>query len=168
MAFKIATSKDEGLAQLTELVELFKNDYKTFKDSKYNETQLRNDFVDSLLMSFGWDVDNDAGKNQFLRDVIQEESINVDDEKAKKNPDYTLRVQGLRKLFVEAKKPHVDITKSAKAAFQIRRYGWNANLGISILTNFEHLIIYDCRHKPSTKEDERVARIQVFESLNVL
>lgn len=163
MAFKIATSKDEGLAQLTELVELFKNDYKTFKDSKYNETQLRNDFVDSLLMSFGWDVDNDAGKNQFLRDVIQEESINVDDEKAKKNPDYTLRVQGLRKLFVEAKKPHVDITKSAKAAFQIRRYGWNANLGISILTNFEHLIIYDCRHKPSTKEDERVARIQVFE-----
>lgn len=163
MAFKVATSKEEGLAQITELVESFKNDYKTFKDSKYNETQLRNDFVDALLMSFGWDVDNDAGKNQFLRDVIQEESIDVEDEKAKKNPDYTLRVQGLRKLFVEAKKPHVDITKSAKAAFQTRRYGWNANLGISILTNFEHLIIYDCRHKPSTKEDERVARIQVFE-----
>jgi type I restriction-modification system DNA methylase subunit len=163
MAFKIATSKEEGLAQITELVESFKNDYKTFKDSKYNETQLRNDFVDALLMSFAWDVDNDAGKNQFLRDVIQEESIDVEDEKAKKNPDYTLRVQGLRKLFVEAKKPHVDITKSAKAAFQTRRYGWNANLGISVLTNFEHLIIYDCRHKPSTKEDERVARIQVFE-----
>ncbi len=163
MAFKVVTSKEEGLAQITELVESFKNDYKTFKDSKYNETQLRNDFVDPLLMSFGWDVDNDAGKNQFLRDVIQEESIDVEDEKAKKNPDYTLRVQGLRKLFVEAKKPHVDITKSAKAAFQTRRYGWNANLGISILTNFEHLILYDCRHKPSTKEDERIARIQVFE-----
>ncbi len=72
---------------------------KTFKDSKYNETQLRNDFVDALLMSFGWDVDNDAGKNQFLRDVIQEESIDVEDEKAKKNPDYTLRVQGLEKVI---------------------------------------------------------------------
>lgn len=163
MAFKVATSKEEGLAQITDLVESFKNDYKTFKDSKYNETQLRNDFVDALLMSFGWDVDNNARKNQFLRDVIQEESIDVEDEKAKKNPDYTLRVQGLRKLFVEAKKPYVDITKSTKGAFQTRRYGWNANLGISILTNFEHLIIYDCRHKPTTKEDERVARIQVFE-----
>ena len=163
MAFKVATSKEEGLVQLRELVESFQNGYKTFKDSKYNETQLRNDFVDALLKSFGWDVDNDSGKNQFLRDVIQEESIDVEDEKAKKNPDYTLRVQGLRKLFIEAKKPHTDITKSAKAAFQTRRYGWNANLGISVLTNFEHLIVYDCRYKPSTKEDERIARIKVFE-----
>ena len=141
MAFKVATSKEEGVTQIRELVESFKNDYKTFKNSKYNETQLRNDFIDALLMSFGWDVDNDAGKNQFLRDVIQEESIDVIDEKAKKNPDYTLRVQGIRKLFVEAKKPQVDITKSAEAAFQTRRYGWNASLGISILTNFEYLII---------------------------
>lgn len=163
MAYKVVTTKEEGLAQIMNLVESFKKDYKTFKDPKYNETQLRNDFVDALLMSFGWDVDNDAGRNQFLRNVIQEESIDVEDEKAKKNPDYTLRVQGLRKLFVEAKKPYVNITKSAKAAFQTRRYGWNANLGISILTNFEHLIIYDCRHKPSNNEDERVARIQVFE-----
>lgn len=163
MAFKVAISREEGLAQLAELVDSFKNGYTTFKDSNYNETQLRNDFVDSLLMSFGWDVDNEARKNQFLRDVIQEESIEVDDEKAKKNPDYTLRVQGLRKLFVEAKKPSVDITKSSKAAFQTRRYGWNANLGISVLINFEHIIIYDCRYKPDAKEDERVARFRVFE-----
>lgn len=163
MVFKVSKSREDGLAQLTALVEAFQNGYITFKDQKYNETQLRNDFVDALLMCFGWDVDNTAGKNQFLRDVLQEESISVEDEKAKKNPDYTLRVQGIRKLFVEAKKPHVDITKSSKAAFQIRRYGWNANLGISVLTNFEHLIIYDCREKPSPNDRERVARIKVFE-----
>tara|TARA_R110000782_G_scaffold80846_1_gene159782 strand:+ start:10836 stop:13904 length:3069 start_codon:yes stop_codon:yes gene_type:complete len=168
MAFIVAKTKEEGFAQLKELVSTFEKGIKTFRDSKYNETQLRNDFVDSLLMSFGWDVDNEAGKNQFLRDVIQEESIEVEDEKSKKNPDYTLRVQGLRKLFVEAKKPHVDIAKSAKAAFQTRRYGWNANLGISILTNFDKLIIYDCRHKPNANEDERIARIKVFEFSNYL
>ena len=149
MAFKVVKTKEEGLAQLTELVSSFESGIKTFRESKYNETQVRNDFVDSLLMSFGWDVDNDAKKNQFLRDVIQEEYIEVEDEKSKKNPDYTLRVQGLRKLFVEAKKPYVDISKSSKSAFQTRRYGWNANLGISILTNFENLIIYDCRYKES-------------------
>lgn len=163
MALKVVKTKEEGLNQLTELVSSFESGIKTFKESKYNETQVRNDFVDSLLMSFGWDVDNDAKKNQFLRDVIQEEYIEVEDEKSKKNPDYTLRVQGLRKLFVEAKKPYVDITKSSKSAFQTRRYGWNANLGISILTNFENLIIYDCRHKPDIKDDERIARIRVFE-----
>ncbi|MBU8901663.1 MAG: Eco57I restriction-modification methylase domain-containing protein [Victivallales bacterium] len=168
MAFKVAKTKEEGLTQLIELVSSFKGAIKTFKESKYNETQVRNDFIDSLLMSLGWDVDNDARKNQFLRDVIQEEYIEVENEKAKKNPDYTLRVQGLRKLFVEAKKPNVDITKSSKSAFQTRRYGWNANLGISILTNFENLIIYDCRHKPDIKEDERVARLHVFEFSNYI
>lgn len=168
MAFIVAKTKEEGLAQLKELVSAFEKGIKTFRDSKYNETQLRNDFVDSLLMSFGWDVDNEAGKNQFLRDVIQEESIEVEDEKSKKNPDYTLRVQGLRKIFVEAKKPHVDIVNSAKAAFQTRRYGWNANLGISVLMNFDKLIIYDCRHKPTANEDERIARIKVFDFSNYL
>lgn len=162
MAFILAKTKEKGLSQLIELVNTFENSFKIFKNSKYNETQLRNDFINSFLMTFGWDVDNEAGKNQFLRDVIQEESIEVENEISKKNPDYTLRVQGLRKLFVEAKKPYVDIAKSPKAAFQVRRYGWNANFGISILTNFEKLIIYDCRYKPDIKEDERVARIYLF------
>lgn len=163
MAYKVAKTKEEGLAQLVELVSAFERGEKAFTTSKYNETQLRNDFLDPFLMSFGWDVDNESSKTQFLRDVIQEESIDVEDETSKKNPDYTLRIQGLRKLFVEAKKPSIDIIKSSKAAFQIRRYGWNANLGISILTNFDKFIIYDCRHKPNAKEDERVARIYVFD-----
>jgi type I restriction-modification system DNA methylase subunit len=163
VANKVSKNKEEGLEQLKSLVKAFDEGRKSFTSATYNETQLRNDFLDALLMSFGWDVDNEAGKTQFLRDVIQEESIDVEDETAKKNPDYTLRIQGFRKLFIEAKKPSVDITKSSKAAFQTRRYGWNANLGISILTNFDKLIIYDCRHRPDVKEDERVARIRVFD-----
>jgi len=168
MVFKVVRTKKEGLAQITELVGAFGKGIKMFTDSIYNETQLRNDFLGPLLMSFGWDVDNETSKTQFLRDVIQEDSIGVEDEASKKNPDYTLRSQGLRKIFVEAKKPSVDIAKSSKAAFQTRRYGWNANLGISILTNFDKLIIYDCRHKPDVKEDERVARICVFEFSNYI
>ena len=58
-------------------------------------------------MSFGWDVDNEAGKTQFLRDVIQEESIDVEDEISKKNPDYALRIQGFRKLFIEVRQPSI-------------------------------------------------------------
>lgn len=163
MANKVCKNKEEGLEQLKIVVKAFDEGRKSFISATYNETQLRNDFLGALLMSFGWDVDNEAGKTQFLRDVIQEESIDVEDVSSKKNPDYTLRTQGFRKLFIEAKKPSVDITKSSKAAFQTRRYGWNANLGISVLTNFDKLIIYDCRHKPDVKEDERVARIRVFD-----
>lgn len=144
------------------LVEKYRSDRTSCLKATYNETQLRNDYIDPLLKSFGWDVDNDKGKTQFLRDVIQEEYIEVEEEASKKNPDYTLRINGTRKLFVEVKKPSVNILKSSSAAFQTRRYGWNANLGISILTNFEHLVIYDCRFKPNVSENEQVARIRIF------
>lgn len=147
---------------IQELVDKYEADRTNYLLSSYKETPLRNDFIDPLLKCMGWDVDNDQGKTQFLRDVVQEEAIEVEGESSKKSPDYTLRLNGIRKLFVEAKKPHVDINSSSRAAFQIRRYGWNANLGISILTNFEHLIIYDCRYKPDSKEDERVARVKVY------
>jgi len=147
---------------IKELIDKYESDRDNCLKSGYNETQVRNDFIDPLLKCFGWDVDNTKGKTHFLRDVIQEEYIEVEDSKTKKNPDYTLRVNGTRKLFVEVKKPSVNINNSSKAAFQTRRYGWNANLGISILTNFENLIIYDCRLKPNFTDNEHVARVKVF------
>lgn len=147
---------------ISELIEKYNLERINYLKAVYNETQLRNDFIDPLLKCMGWDVDNEKGKTHFLRDVIQEEYIEIEDEQTKKSPDYTLRINGTRKLFVEVKKPSVDILKSAKAAFQTRRYGWNANLGISVLTNFEHIVIYDCRFKPDISENELVARIKVF------
>lgn len=168
MSYVVAKTKEEGLSQLTELVRSFNNNRKTFTSTNYNETQLRNDFLNPFLKSFGWDVDNINSKDQFIREVIQEEPIRVEDETSKKNPDYTLRILGHRKLFIEAKKPSIDIVNSTKSAFQIRRYGWNANLGISALTNFDKLIIYDCRHKPNITENGNVARIEIFDFLEYI
>lgn len=148
--------------EINQLVEKYKSDRETYLKPTYNETQVRNDFIDPLLKCLGWDVDNEKGKTQFLRDVIQEEYIEVEDESSKKNPDYTLRINGTRKLFVEVKKPSVNILKSSKAAFQTRRYGWSANLGISVLTNFENIVIYDCRFKPEQSDNEHVARYKIF------
>jgi len=147
MAYKVAANKNETREQLGGLIDSFKKQYAFFKTAKYSEAQLRIDFLNPLLKSFGWDVDNESAKSQFLRDVVQEESIEVEeaDVITKKNPDYTLRLLGNRKLFVEAKKVTIDIETSKAAAFQTRRYGWNANIGISILTNFEKLVVYDCR-----------------------
>lgn len=164
MAYKIAKTKEESLEQLKVLIAAFEKEYAVLKTPGYKETPLRIDFINPLLKTFGWDVDNESARSQFLRDVVQEETIDVeeDDAIAKKNPDYTLRIQGSRKLFVEAKKVSIDIEKSAKAAFQTRRYGWNANLGISILTNFEKLVVYDCRYKPVAADDPNVARYSTF------
>lgn len=164
MAYKIILEKEESKQQLEVLVKAFEKEYVIFKTSKYSEAQLRIDFINPLLKTFGWDVDNENSRSQFLRDVLQEESIEVEENEStkKKNPDYTLRIEGNRKLFIEAKKVSIDLEKSRQSAFQVRRYGWNGNLGISILTNFDKLIIYDCRYVPNANDDPSIAKYQVF------
>jgi type I restriction-modification system DNA methylase subunit len=164
MAYKVTKTKQESFEQLKTLIDAFEKEYAIYKTPRYSEAQLRVDFLNPLLKTFGWDVDNEETKSQFLRDVIQEESIDVEEEDSitKKNPDYTLRIQGIRKLFIEAKKVSIDINNNNRPAFQIRRYGWNANLDISVLTNFEELLIYDCRHKPNAEDHANVARYQSF------
>jgi len=164
MAYKIAKTKEESLEQLKVLIRAFEKEYDILKKSEYKETSLRIDFINPLLKTFGWDVDNESARSQFLRDVVQEETIDVEEENSitKKNPDYTLRIEGSRKLFIEAKKVSIDIEKSAKSAFQTRRYGWNANLGISVLVNFEKLVVYDCRYKPIATDDPNIARYSTF------
>ncbi|GAB62731.1 MAG: endonuclease [Candidatus Jettenia sp.] len=170
MSYTVTKNKAKALEQLTSLITSFEKQYSHLKKNKYSEAQLRIDFLNAFLKTFGWDVNNEEAKNQFIRDVIQEESINIeeDDTITKKNPDYTLRILGNRKLFVEAKKVSIDIEYSKAAAFQTRRYGWNANLGISILTNFEKLIVYDCRYKPNIDDGPQSARYRIFHFKNYL
>lgn len=133
----------------------------------YNETKLRNDFLNDFLRALGWDVFNKDEAPQHLRDVVHEDTVEIetDDEEQgpSKKPDYALRVGGVRKLFVEAKKPSVRIEKDKRAAFQTRRYGWNARMSISVLTNFDKLIIYDCRPLPLADDDVRVARLTTYD-----
>lgn len=162
-------NKEETLEKVKRLTEAFTAQHHFYKIPAYSEAQLRIDFLNPLLKAFGWDVDNVSGKSAFLRDVIQEESIAVEEERedegpvlTKKNPDYTLRIGGERKLFVEAKKVSVDVERNPKPAFQTRRYGWNAGLLVSILTNFDKIILYDCRIKPNADDATFVARLSVF------
>ena len=150
MAYKICQNIDECADQLKVLIDAFGNGYTEYKKGAYSEAQVRIDFLNPLLKCFGWDVDNEARKTQLFREVIQEESIDVEEEDkiTKKNPDYTLKQYGQRSLFVEAKKVSIDITTEKAPAFQTRRYGWSANLPFSVLTNFENIIFYDCTVKP--------------------
>ena len=66
--------------------------------------------------------------------------------------------QGVRKFFLETKKPFVKIKESWEPAYQIRRYGWSAKLAVSLLTDFEEMAIYDCRIAPKQLEKASTAR----------
>ena len=58
---------------------------------------------------------------------------------ATKAPDYSFRIGGTRKFFLEPKRPSVSIKDETGPAYQLRRYACSAKLPLSILTNFETL-----------------------------
>jgi type I restriction-modification system DNA methylase subunit len=129
-------------------------------DSNFNEIDTRSNFIDELFKLLGWDVLNEKGQSQRFREVIRETRISVDE--LTKRPDYEFRLGSIAKFFVEAKKPNVNLLTDPKPAFQVRRYGWSGNLPISIITNFEHLIIYDTTNPPNEDDHPSFSRIKVF------
>jgi len=115
--------------------------------SNYQEAETRSEFIDPLLRCLGWDVENEAGVIFYEREVLREESQQTSG--TTKKPDYTIKIAGKTRMFVEAKKPSIDITTSQTAIFQARSYGYTAGHPIVILTNFRHLSIYECTTLPN-------------------
>lgn len=134
---------------------------KEYTRSTYNETEVRVEFVNPFFKALGWDVDNEAGLPQHLREVTHEATVLVEEDgrQRSKKPDYSFRVGTEILFFLETKKPSVDITVDSAPAFQLRRYGWSGNLKISVLTNFADLYIYDCSVRPVESDDVGVALI---------
>ncbi len=143
--------------KLSRLVSQFKEHYEEYKSSSYDESNTRTDFIDKFFECLDWDVRNDAGYAENYREVVREDSVIIQGKP--KAPDYSFRIGGLRKFFVEAKKPSNDIKMNIGAAYQLRRYAYTAKLPLSILTDFEEFAVYDTRIKPKATDKASVARV---------
>lgn len=144
-------------ASVLELIERFKENRASYKSGSYNETQVRREFIDPLFEALGWDVNNKNGYAEAYKEVVHEDAIKIGGQT--KAPDYAFRIGGVRKFFLEAKKPSVNIKDDISPAFQLRRYAWSAKLPLSVLTDFEEFAVYDCRIKPEKGDKASVARI---------
>lgn len=147
-------------AEIIELISRFEEQYDSYRQPTYNETQLRREFVDPFFKALGWDIDNIQGHAEAYKDVIHEDSLKIGS--STKAPDYSFRVGGTRKFFVETKKPFVNIGLDTSPAFQLRRYAWSAKLALSILTDFEEFAVYDCRARPDKNDKASTARTMYF------
>lgn len=132
----------------------------TSRRSLYSETDVREDFINPFFELLGWDVRNERNLSRQFREVVRETRAIVNEQT--KRPDYEFKLGPERKFYVEAKKPNADIINSSDPAFQVRRYGWSANLKISILTNFEYLVIYDTTTQPSLTDAPAHSRLYRF------
>ena len=142
--------------EIHKLVERFERNLDAYRSGKYNEAQVRQEFINPFFNALGWDIYNKQGYAEAYKDVIHEDAIKVGS--VVKAPDYCFCIGGTRKFFLEAKKPAVNIKKDINPAYQLRRYAWSAKLPLSILTDFEELAVYDCRIKPVKTDSASKAR----------
>ena len=70
-------------------------------------------------------------------------------------PDYTFRIGGAAKFFVEAKAPHQDLD-SEQHVLQVKRYAWSTReVFAAVLTDFEEFRFYDASLQPDPAHPHR-------------
>ncbi len=143
----IVTKAPDSLHQL---VDKFQRGRSAFLQPDYNETQLRQEFVNPFFEALGWDVGNS-------RQVLHEASLRSG--RSVRHPDYSFLAGARRVFYVETKKPAIDIGENIEPAQQLRSYGWSGNTAVGILTNFAELAVYDCRIQPQQGDSPDTARL---------
>jgi hypothetical protein len=130
---------------LRRLVHKFDADKETYLSPGYGEAQARSHFVTPFFKALSWDVENEESKPYHLCDVWEEKG------ETHGRPDYTFRVNGETKFFIEAKAPSVSIGNAA-AILQTKSYAWNSrDILFAGLTHFEEFRFFDASLEP----DER-------------
>ncbi len=143
-----AASFESFEKELKRLVAKFDRGLAEFKNPAYLEAQLRDDFLNPFFRALGWDLENSAGLIQSKREVEIESRTEIGGRQ--KRADYLFRTDGHDRFVCEAKKPAEEL--NSRYAFQAKRYAWNKNLPLAILTNFEEFKIYIVGGKPHMDE----------------
>ena len=153
------TNREQALEKIRELVSRFEEQLPTLKNAKYKEHNLRMEYLNPFWEALGWDIHNTKGQTQSYKEVEQEDTLKI--ENLRGAPDYCFRKSKDKRFFyLEAKKPIENIKENNAHALQTRTYGWNGNLSISILSDFEEFGLYDCTKKPKETDTVRTARLE--------
>ncbi|HQJ52707.1 MAG TPA: N-6 DNA methylase, partial [Anaerolineae bacterium] len=152
----MSQTEQQARDTVANLVERFRSHFESYRSSGYRETEVRVEYIDPFFEALGWDVHNKLGYAEPYKDVVHEESLRS--AAGIEAPDYTFRIGGTRKFFVEAKKPAVNVKADAGPAYQLRRYAWSGKLPLSILTDFEELAVYDCTRRPAPTDAAGIGR----------
>jgi len=107
---------NEALTPIVEKIKKFRSLYER------NEMAVRNQVVNPILRSLGWNPEN---PEEVQPNVTTEEGV----------PDYCLVKNGKKILFIETKKLGVDIEQEEKAIRQLAKYSFGEGTKYGVLTN---------------------------------
>jgi len=127
--------KETSEKAVAELVEKYKKVLDEGNVGKYNEEMTKKDFILPLFRCLGWDIENS-------NEVTAEEKI------SKKRVDYSFRINGIPKFFLEAKSLKEQLDKdNYKFYKQAVEYSWYKGCTWAVLTDFEHMRILNAEVK---------------------
>ena len=63
--------------EILKLVERFDAQREAYQSGKYNEAQIRAEFIDPLFKALGWDIHNERDYAEAYKDVIHEDAIKI-------------------------------------------------------------------------------------------
>jgi adenine-specific DNA-methyltransferase len=139
----------------------FKAQEAAYLSPSYQESQVRQDFIDKFFTALGWDVTHERQKNPYEQEVHIENKVSMAGSQRRADYAFFLAPNFRNpKFFVEAKKPQKNLA-NAGDYHQTLRYGWNAGTPLAILTDFEEFHILDCRYKPNI-DDALNHKIEYF------
>lgn len=129
--------KEKAKRNLSKLIEKFKKELESGCAQEYNEEATKISFIQPLLEDvLGWDVRNHD-------EVSPEEKV------SKGRVDYGLKVDGITRVFIEAKPIKADLDRHIEQAV---RYGYNKkSVPFVLLTDFEGIKLFDVTVKPDSR-----------------
>ncbi len=152
---------DSFADNLKKLISKFEADKHHTLSKGYLEAQARTDFISPFFRALGWDVENEAGLPHHEREVLVERG----EYDTEGRPDYSFRLGGQTKFFVEAKAPS-ETLDVPHHILQAKGYAWNTkSVFFVILTDFVEFRFYDASVRPDErKPDEgRLLRLRYDE-----
>ena len=159
-------SKEKAYDLIGELVDQFDRDLEQIKKRKHvKEAHVEDTYIKPLFSYLNWNVTSRGlapGREEFLVQASQRVAGSM------KEPDYLLRLPSEKSgrmkkwLFIEAKHPKYDLTKSLKMVRQAYQYAHSTlsasddplnQVRLALLTDFEEFRLFDCLdNKPLEKE----------------
>jgi type I restriction-modification system DNA methylase subunit len=130
----ISSGDTETIKQeIRKLIEKYDRVAEEKRINQYNEEMTKKDFILPLFRALGWNTEDSS-------EVSAEEKI------SKKRADYSFRINGIPKFFLEAKPIKADLNKPEYIE-QAINYAWHKGCPWAVLTDFENIKIYNAEWK---------------------
>ena len=135
---------EQAQKDVERLVSKFRQFQEAGQVKRLGEEETKKTFITPLFRALGWDMENDYS----LDEVINEEKV------SKGRVDYSFRINGIPKFFLEAKALNKGLDE-VKDASQAINYAWHKGTSWAVLTDFQTLVIYNAEVKDNNLSNAR-------------